>query len=468
MDAEPRPGRGGAGGWLRRHWVWLLGACLLGIGAWAFYFHPPVEQKPASKKKGDAASRVTPVVAEQVRTGEIRIYLNGLGTVTPMRTVTVRSRVDGELQRVHFTEGQLVKSGDLLAEIDPRPFQVQLTQAEGTMARDRALLENARIDLERYRTLLKQDSIAEQQVASQESLVRQYEGTVKVDQSQIDNARLQLTYARVTAPIGGRIGLRQVDAGNIVRAGDANGIAVITQVQPITAIFTIPQDNLPAVLKRIQSGERLPVEAFDRDQKTKLANGVLLTVDNQIDTTTGTVKLKALFANDDAKLFPNQFVNIRMLVDTLKDVTTVPTAAVQRGAQGIFVYVVGADYTVGLRTVTLGPTEGARAAVESGLKAGELVVVDGTDRLREGARVELANREAGKPAPYSSEPGKRKGARKKKGGEESADKGSGDKGPGSSEPAVEKKGGGEGGAEKKRWRDMSDEEKAAAKAKRGP
>ncbi|HZM48376.1 MAG TPA: MdtA/MuxA family multidrug efflux RND transporter periplasmic adaptor subunit [Burkholderiales bacterium] len=488
METEARPERRGAGGWLRRNWVWILGICVVAGGAYLFYRYPPVAPPAAGKKKGDAASRVTPVVADQVRTGEIRIYLNGLGTVTPMRTVTVRSRVDGELQRVHFTEGQLVKSGEVLAEIDPRPFQVQLAQAEGTMARDRALLENARIDLERYRTLLKQDSIAEQQVASQESLVRQYEGTVKVDQSQIDNARLQLTYARVTAPVGGRIGLRQVDPGNIVRAGDTNGLAVITQVQPITVIFTIPQDNLPAVLKRIQTGERVPVEAFDRDQKTRLANGVLLTVDNQIDTTTGTVKLKAQFANDDGKLFPNQFVNIRMLLDTLQDVTTVSTAAIQRGTQGIFVYVVGADYTVSLRPVKLGTTEGNRAAVESGLKPGELVVVDGTDRLREGAKVELSNREAGKPAPYDSSK-RGKGGRKKKGGDEGADKGSGDKaaesgadkkganaradkkgGEKGTERSAEKKGGekgtGEGGGDRKRWRDMNDEEKAAAKAKR--
>ena len=295
----------------------------------------------------------------------------------------------------------------------------------------------------------------------------------------------------MTAPVGGRIGLRQVDPGNIVRAGDANGLAVITQVQPITVIFTIPQDNLPAVLKRIQTGERLPVEAFDRDQKTQLANGALLTVDNQIDTTTGTVKLKAQFANDDSRLFPNQFVNVRMLLDTLQDVTTVSTAAIQRGTQGIFVYVVGGDYTVSLRPVKLGATEGNRTAVESGLKAGELVVVDGTDRLREGAKVELSNREAGKPAPYDSSK-KGKGGRKKKGGDEGAEKGGGEKAERSGEKAAErsaekkgadsgagtkgaavgaeKKGGaesaGEGGGERKRWRDMSDEEKAAAKAKR--
>src|SRR5215831_8480648 len=218
MQTEPQPARRGAGGWLRRHWVWILGLCVLAGGAYLFHRYPPAAAPAAGKKKGGDASRASPVVADAVRTGEIRLYLNGLGTVTPLRTVTVRSRVDGELMRVLFTEGQVVKSGEVLAEIDPRPFQVQLTQAEGTMARDRALLENAKIDLDRYRTLLKQDSIAEQQVASQESLVRQYEGTVKVDQSQIDNARLMLTYARITAPIGGRIGLRQVDPGNIVHA----------------------------------------------------------------------------------------------------------------------------------------------------------------------------------------------------------------------------------------------------------
>jgi multidrug efflux system membrane fusion protein len=294
---------------------------------------------------------------------------------------------------------------------------VQLTQAEGQMARDKALLENARLDLERYRTLLKQDSIAEQQVAGQESLVRQYEGVVKVDQSQIDNARLQLTYARITAPVSGRIGLRQVDPGNIVRSGDANGLVVITQLQPITVIFTIPQDNLPVVLKRLKSGDKIPVEAYDRDQKTRLATGTLITVDNQIDTTTGTVKLKAQFSNEDGSLFANQFVNVRMLVETMRDVTTISSAAIQRGAQGIFVYVVNDDLTVAMRPVTLGPTEGANTAVERGIKPGQLVVVDGTDRLREGATVELANPEARKAAATVDGSGKKKGGRRKKGGE---------------------------------------------------
>ena len=416
--------RTAAGAFVRRHWMWLLvAACVAAGGAWYLLASKPGgAQEQAGKKKkkgGDPSARATPVVAERVKTGSINIQLNGLGTVTPLRTVTVRSRVDGELLRVLFTEGQAVKAGQVLAEIDPRPYQVQLTQAEGQMARDKALLENARLDLDRYRTLLKQDSIAEQQVAGQESLVHQYEGVVKVDQSQIDNARLQLVYARITAPVSGRIGLRQVDPGNIVRSGDANGLAIITQLQPISVVFTIPQDNLPAVMKRLQAGGKMPVEAYDRDQRTKLATGTLLTVDNQIDTTTGTVKLKAEFANDDGALFPNQFVNIRMVVDTLKDVTTVASAAIQRGAQGLFVYVVNDDLTVSLRDVQLGPMEGAYAAVDNGLKPGERVVVDGTDRLREGAKVELADREAGAPPASGDGSGKKKGGRRKKGGDKS-------------------------------------------------
>ncbi len=410
---------------LRRYWIWLLAACVVVGGAYLAFLQFPssAQDQPSGKKKSDQASRVMPVVAEPVKTSSINIYLNGLGTVTPLRTVTVKSRVDGELMRVLFAEGQIVKAGDVLAEIDPRPYQVMLTQAEGQMARDQALLENARIDHDRYQTLLKQDSIAAQLVAGQESLVRQYEGVVKVDQSQIDNARLQLTYSRVTAPVGGRIGLRQVDPGNIIRSTDASGLAVITQLQPITVIFTIPQDNLPAVLKRMRSSEKLPVEAYDRDQKTRLATGTLLTVDNQIDTTTGTVRLKAQFPNEDGSLFPNQFVNVRMLVGTLRDVTTVASAAIQRGVQGVFVYVINSDLSVSLRPVRLGTAEGANTSVESGLKPGELVVVDGTDRLREGAKVELATREAGKPPAADDASARNKGGRRKKGGDKSGEKG---------------------------------------------
>jgi multidrug efflux system membrane fusion protein len=309
-----------------------------------------------------------------------------------MRTVTVRSRVDGELIRVDFAEGQYVKEGQLLAQVDPRPFQVQLDQAEGQLIKDQALLANARLDLERYETLFKQDSIAKQQVDTQVALVRQYEGAVRTDQAAVDNAKLQLSYARITAPITGRLGLRQVDPGNIVHAADANGVVLITEVQPITVIFTLPQDNLPAIMQRVKGNAKLAVEAWDRGFRTKLASGELLTVDNVIDVTTGTVKLRAKFMNADLALFPNQFVNARMLLDTRSGVLIIPSAALQRGSQGNFVYVVKEDNTVSVRPVKLGVSDGERVAVESGLTAGERVVVDGTDRLREGARVQVGAR----------------------------------------------------------------------------
>jgi multidrug efflux system membrane fusion protein len=383
----------------------LLAVLVLGAAAGGYYYYknfvvaraeeaPAKPGAPGRKGKGADPARATPVIAAPAKSSEFNIYLNGLGTVTPLRTVTVRSRVDGELNRVAFTEGQVVKQGDLLAEIDPRPFQVQLQQAEGMLARDLALLENAKIDVGRYRTLLQQDSIAEQQVATQEALVKQLEGTVRMDQSQIANARLQLTYARVTAPISGRLGLRQVDPGNVVRAGDANGIVVITQLQPISVIFTIPQDQLPAVLKRMDGATKLVTEAWDREGRVKLATGTLLTADNQIDTTTGTVKLKAEFANSDGKLFANQFVNVRMQLET-RTAITVPNAAIQRGAQGIFVYVVKDDETVAMRQVKPGPTEAEMTVIESGLAAGERVVIDGVDRLREGAKVQVADKRGG-------------------------------------------------------------------------
>jgi len=372
---------------------------------------------PVPKAKGKGGfdpNRATPVLADVATKKDVNIFLNGLGSVTPLRTVTVRSRVDGELIKLHFTEGQTVKEGDLLAEIDARPFQVQLMQAQGQMERDQALLANARIDLERYQTLFKQDSIAKQQVDTQAALVRQYEGAVRTDQSQIDNAKLQLTYSRVTAPISGRLGLRQVDQGNVVRAGDANGLVVITQLQPVAVIFTIPQDNLPLVLRRIKETEKLAVEAWDRENRNRLAAGTLITVDNQIDPATGTVKLKAEFPNTDGSLFSNQFVNVRMLVDTRKDMTVVPAAAVQRGAQGMFVYVVKDDSTVTVRPVKVGPTDGPVTGIEAGVQPGERVVTDGVDRLREGAKIELAQR-AASPAPSveALPPSDKKGRRKK-------------------------------------------------------
>jgi multidrug efflux system membrane fusion protein len=367
-----------------------------GIGAWVYYDKArggEAAAQPQGKpgkgrggKGGDGGP--IPVAAGVAQVGEIPIYLSGLGTVVPMRTVIVRSRVDGELVRVNFTEGQYVKEGEVLAQVDPRAFQVQLDQAEGQLIKDQALLANARIDLERYRTLFEQDSIAKQQVDTQAALVLQYEGTVRSDQAMVDNARLQLSYARITAPISGRLGLRQVDQGNIVHAADANGVVVITEVQPVTVVFTLPQDNLPALMQRVKSNAKLAVEAWDRGFRAKLGSGELLTVDNVIDITTGTVKLKAKFANADLALFPNQFVNARMLLDTRKGAITIPSAALQRGSQGSFVYVVKDDNTVSVRPVKLGPSDGERVAVESGLAAGERVVVDGMDRLREGARVQ--------------------------------------------------------------------------------
>jgi len=370
-----------------------------------------------------------PVVAVPARKGNIDVYLNALGTVTPRNSVVVRARVDGQLMRVAFTEGQVVKANDLLAEIDPRPFQVQLTQAAGQMAKDQALLKNAQLDLERYRTLLTQDSIEKQKVDTQEALVRQYEGTVQSDQGAIDNARLQLTYSRVTAPIGGRVGLRQVDAGNIVRASDPNGLVVITQLQPITVLFPVPEDNVPRIMARQATGQPVTVEAWDRDGKNKLATGKLVTIDNVIDTTTGTVKLRAEFGNENLALFPNQFVNTRMLIETLTDATLVPSASIQRGSPGTFVYVVKEDQTVSVVPVKLGPVQGEVTAIENGLAPGAVVVSDGADKLREGSKVELITRDA-KGTPQGASPdatkrgprpdrpageGKGRGERQKKG-----------------------------------------------------
>jgi multidrug efflux system membrane fusion protein len=384
----------------RRLWIVVVVLACVAAAAAIYYYTrspaaPAADTAAPGKGKGKGgpnAGRPVPILAAPARTADVPVYLTGLGTVTPMASVTLRSRVDGQLLRVLFTEGQFVKAGQLLAEIDPRPFQVQLTQAEGQLAKDQALLRNAQLDLERYRTLFAQDSIAKQQLDTQASLVRQYEAQIKADQGAVDSAKLQLSYSRVTAPIAGRIGLRQIDPGNIVRASDVNGLLVITQLQPVSVIFTIPEDAVSNVMRRLKSGEKLPVEGWDRADKTKLANGTLLTVDNQIDPTTGTVKLRARFSNDDFALFPNQFVNARMLVDTLRGATVVPNAAVQRGNQGTYVYIVKADNTVTVRPVKLGPAQGEVVSVESGVTPGEQVVTDGADRLREGAKVEVADR----------------------------------------------------------------------------
>jgi multidrug efflux system membrane fusion protein len=394
--------------------VLLALALLAGLG-YALYRQYWTTPAPTRASTGRGYAGPIPVVAAPAKRGDVDVVVNALGTATPLRTVTVRPRVDGELVRVHFQEGRRVKEGELLAEIDPRPFQVQLEQAQGQLTRDQALLANARLDLERYQTLFKQDSIARQQVDTQASLVRQYEGALRVDRSQVENARLQLAYTRITAPVSGRLGLRLVDPGNIVRAGDANGLVVITQVQPISVLFTVPQDQLPAVMKRLASGDKIPVEAWDREQRARLAAGVLASADNQVDPATGTVKLKAQFANEESALFPNQFVNVRMTLDTLRDVVVIPSAAVQRGAQGLFVYVVQPDNTVAQRVVQLGPGEGQRVSISRGLQAGEVVVTDGMDRLRPGAAVQTsAARPEIKAPPPQAGKGRGKGGRARK------------------------------------------------------
>lgn len=356
---------------------------------------------PAASQPGRAAparsgdGRPVPVLAAAAQRNDVRIVVTAIGTVTANRSVQVRSRVGGQLSKVLFSEGQLVKAGDLLAEIDPRPFQAQLAQAKGQALRNAALLKNAELDLERYQALRLQDSIATQQVDAQEALVQQYRGTVLADQGLVDQAQLQLGYTRITAPMSGRIGLRQLDAGNIVAANDPTALAVINAVQPITAVFSIPEDSASGLWQRLLaargSGQELAVEAWDRGHRNRLASGKLLTLDNQIDPATGTIKLKAEFPNGDGTLLPNQFVNVRLLVDTRRQAVTVPRVAIQRGTSGPFVYVVGADQTVAVRRVSPGPSEADQVVVEDGVKAGEMVVTNGFDRLRDGAKVALAS-----------------------------------------------------------------------------
>jgi multidrug efflux system membrane fusion protein len=378
----------------RSRWIWLVIVVFIAAATYRIFMMQAATQAKARAKALNDAQRPLPVMAVAARKADMDVNLRGLGTVIPVNTVTVRSQVGGQLLRVHFKEGQIVKAGMLLAEIDPRPFEVQLMQAEGQLARDGSLLRNAESDLVRYKLLLSQDSIADQQVTTQESLVQQYKGAVKTDRGQIANAKLQLTYSRVVAPVSGRIGLRLVDQGNMIQSTDVNGMAVVTQLQPITVVFSLPQDNLPAIMKRLRTGEVLPVYAYTQDGKAMLAGGTFLAVDNQIDTTTGTVKLKAKFDNKNNELFPNQFVNVIMKVDTLSGVTVMPAAAIQRGSIGTFAYVVKQDKSVNVRPLQLGPTEGENTAVLNGLAPGEFVVTVGGDKLREGTKVEIVTNEA--------------------------------------------------------------------------
>ncbi|WNC88461.1 MdtA/MuxA family multidrug efflux RND transporter periplasmic adaptor subunit [Paraburkholderia sp. FT54] len=342
-----------------------------------------------SGRGGGMGNMPQPVHVAAAIQGEMPVVLTALGTVTPLASVTVLPQLSGVLQDVYFKEGQMVKKGDVLAQIDPRPYQISLDNAQGTLAHDEALLQTARLDLKRYQTLLSQDSIASQQVDTQASLVRQYEGTVKSDKANIDTFKLDLVYARITAPVSGRVGLRQVDPGNYVTPSLTNGIVVITQLQPISVIFTTSEDNLQQVIQQTQSGAKLSVTAYDRSNTTSLEGGMLETLDNQIDTTTGTVKLRAIFPNSKNLLFPNQFVNTRLLVSTIKDAVIVPTPAVLNGSMGPFVYVVKADNTVTVRPVKVGPVDGERTSVLSGLAVSERVVIDGSDRLKEGAKITI-------------------------------------------------------------------------------
>ena len=329
----------------------------------------------------------TLVTAATAHKGDIGVYFTGLGAVTPLYTVTVTSRVDGQLMNVYYKEGQTVRKGELLAEIDPRPFEVQLKQAEGQLIKDQANLQNARVDLARYQELIKRNAVAEQTLATQQATVVQDEGIVKTDQAMIDSAKLNLVYSRITAPITGRVGLRLVDPGNIVLTSGNIPLMVLTQIEPISVIFTIAEDQVPAVVKRFRAGQRLQVDAYDRDLKRKLSQGYLLTLDNQIDQTTGTLKLRAIFDNKDDALFPNQFVNARLLVEEKHGVTLVPTAAIQRGTQRTFVYLVKPDNTVTVRDVSLGTTEGDNVEVVSGLVPSDVVVTTGVDKLQEGSKV---------------------------------------------------------------------------------
>ena len=366
--------------------MWLVIALVLaGLGWWQF----GATKKVATKGPPAGMNAGTPVRVAAARLQDLDIYLRGLGTVTALNTVTVRSRVQGELLEVLFKEGEQVKDGALLALIDPRPFEVALNQALGTQQQNVSQYENAKRDLQRYQTLRKQDSIAPQLLDTQAALVRKFEGQIKSDQATVDNARLQLSYTRITAPISGKLGLRRVDAGNLVNANDPVGLVVITETQPISVVFTLPENDLPTVRQPMLAGQKLDVDAYDRADAKRLAQGVLMSIDNQIDITTGTVKLKAEFKNADDALFPNQFVNVRMKVRTLKDALTIPAGAIQQGNRGAFVYVIEPEGTASVRVVKIGDRTAEFLVILDGIKAGERVVLEGVDRLREGAKVRV-------------------------------------------------------------------------------
>jgi multidrug efflux system membrane fusion protein len=381
-----------------RWWLWIVILAVVCIGIWYYRGAHSTSEAGGNAPQGGygkggpgpggfAMMGPVPVVVTTAQRGDLPVYLIGLGSVTAYNTVTVRSRVDGQIVKVNFTEGQFVHEGDALIEIDPRPYQVLLEQAEGQLAKDQAQLHDVQVDFERYQLLYSEGVIAKQQVDTQQAQVGQFQGSIKADQATIDNAKLQLVYARITAPISGRVGLRLVDIGNIVHATDTTGLLVITQLQPISVIFTLPQDQLQQVLVKLRGGGQLPVQAYDRDDTTKIAEGKLATIDNQIDPTTGTYKLKSIFSNENNVLFPNQFVNVHMLVDTKRNLVIVPAAAIQRGPQGTYVYVVSGGDTVHIRVVTIAQTTGNNIGISSGLNSGDVVVIDGQDKLQDGSNV---------------------------------------------------------------------------------
>jgi len=378
-----------------RYAAWLAVIAALGISTWA-WFH----ERSESARASSASQRRTvavPVTAAVAATGSLDVSFTGLGTVTPLATITVKTRIDGELMDVNFREGDTVRKGAQLVQIDPRPFQVQLEQAEAQLARDQAALQNARIDLQRYETLIAKNAVAQQVLITQRSTVQQDEAAIKLDQAAIDGARLNLTYCRPTAPVSGRVGLRLVDPGNFVSAAAGTPLAVITQMQPMSVIFTLPASQVQTVIDRRRANPRLRVEAMNRDMTRTLGTGTLTTLDNQLDPTTGTLKMRATFANDDERLIPNEFVNARLRVETKTNITLVPNAAVQRNGTSTFVYAVKPDHTVTIRPVTLGTTDAQHSEITSGLKPGTLVVTQGVDRLTEGALVDVQQLDDGIP-----------------------------------------------------------------------
>jgi len=404
-SSAPRPERRAG----PRRWVRVVAALmLLAVGGFLYYQYEATER--TQKTKASTAPRPIPVLTATASKGEMGIYVEALGTVTPVYTVTVTSRVQGQIMQVYYREGQMVKKGDSLLEIDPRPYEAAVTQAEGQLAHDTALLNEARIDLDRYRTALSRNAIAQQQVYDQEQTVKQYEGTVQNDQGALDNAKVNLAYCHITAPIDGRVGLRLVDPGNIVQANSTTALVVITQLQPITVIFSVAEDYLAEIEQQLRQGQKMKVDALDRTQEKTIATGTLLTIDNQVDTTTGTVKLKAIFDNHDNALFPSQFVNAKLLVKTEQNAILIPAPAIQRNSQQAFVYLIKDD-AASVKNITVGASDGNFTAVE-GLRPGDIVAINGFDKLQDGAKVEV-----------------RSGQRNQKGERSSSSTASGDQAP---------------------------------------